>query len=748
MKKIVVVAIGNYVPRQCGIATFNKDLLESLIKNDLIKKAKVEAYVVAVDDPNQTYDYPEVVQHTIRQDHQRDYLKAVKFVNYSNADICILQHEYGIYGGESGVYILSLIHRLEIPMIVVLHTVLKNPSYNEKTIVQEIARKAKKIVVMSKIALDFLTKEYKISRKKIIIIEHGVPAFDFLNKNNFKKRLNLKGKKSLLTFGLLSKDKGIETVINALSKVVPHHPKIIYIILGKTHPSVVKMFGEEYRNFLKRLVRKNNLQEHVYFYDRYVTNEELFSYLVATDIYITPYLNKAQITSGTLSYAIGAGATVISTPYWHARELLAEGRGRLYDFGDSNGLAEILNDLLDNPVELREISKIAYHYGRKTIWPKAGLQYFELISDTLKSQKVIKRVEKKSLINPLVLPDFSLAYIERLTDETGILQHAIYTVPNLKEGYCLDDNSRALLMSVMAYRQKKLGQSLIFIPLYLRFIHYMQNDDGNFKNFLSFDRRYLDEIGSEDSFGRTIWALGYLIRFSPNDAYFQVAKEIFSKSCPNFNNLDSLRGMAFTVIGISHYLHYSPGDTKIIDILIKLTGKIIKRYEDEKSEDWSWFESKITYANGIMPLALFHSYEIIEDKKSLTVAIETMKYLEKITFTQGYLSLIGNENWHEKGKEPSRYAQQPIDAMSMVLMAYQAYFIIKDPVYLNLIFTYFMWFLGENDLDIPLYDFETGGCCDGLEQYGVNRNQGAESSLSYLIAHLTVLLAYENGNSR
>lgn len=742
MKTFKIACIGNYVPRHCGIATFTRDMVEAMVRNTIKKDLRAEAYVVAMNDLNQTYDYPEVVTYTIRQDHQRDYLAAVKYINYSEADICLLQHEFGIFGGDDGIYILSLIQRLRIPLVVTFHTVLEKPSYNQKVIVQKIAKKADKIVVMSNLAIDFLTDIYQVPKEKIQLIEHGVPDFSYMQRKEYKKLLKLENRKSLLTFGLLSKDKGIETVINALPRVIAKHPDILYIVLGRTHPAVLRVSGEEYRIYLERLVEKSHIRDNVYFYDRYVSNEELFGYLNATDVYITPYLNKAQITSGTLSYAIGAGAAVVSTPYWHARELLAEGRGMLYNFGDSEALADILIRLFDNPAQLKELREKAYRAGSKTLWPEIGARYLELLSASI-PLAVNGESKDEAIINPLVLPEFKLDHILRLTDKTGILQHATYGIPDFKEGYCLDDNARALLMTVMAYRQKKSMEALELIPIYLSYINYMQNNDGTFKNFLTYSRQFTEEVGSGDSFGRTIWALGYLLRFPPKDAYFQMAHAVFAKASPHFEKLTSLRGSASTIIGICHYLRRFPTDEGMNRILLQMTDKIVNQYRQERSGDWHWFEPKLSYDNAVIPLALFHSVEITRAEDTLQVAKESMEFLEKLCFKNGYLSLVGNEHWYERGGEQPRFAQQPIDAMAMVQLAYQASMVTADPRYIQLMSTSFMWFLGENEMGIPLYDFETDGCFDGLEHHGVNKNQGTESTLAYLISHLTVLLAHE-----
>ncbi len=736
-----ITYIATYPPRECGIGTFTSNLFKSMLRQNQPDEQTNEGFVVALNDNELTYKYPEEVKVTIRQDHQEDYLKAVKYINLSGADVCILQHEFGIFGGQSGVYILPLLHRLEIPLIVTLHTILKTPSYNEKAVLKEICKMAHKIVVMSHKAVEFLVNIYDVPKEKIALIEHGVPDIHFSPEKS-KKEFKLEKKKVLLTFGFIGRSKGIETVIKALPEVVKKYPEVIYIVLGKTHPNVLRHSGEEYRIFLLRLVKNLHLENHIVFLNEFIDEQELFKYLYACDIYITPYLNEAQITSGTLSYAVGVGAAVLSTPYWHAAELLAHERGQLFNFNDSDDLAVTLTELLDNPEELRKLKNNAGEYGKKITWPKTGEKYLALTQKIMKDECPVL-TKKEAEPDLLILPPFSLAHINRLTDDTGIIQHAKFGIPNLKEGYCLDDNSRALLMVLMAYQQIKDVRALELSPIYLSYIHYLQNSDGTFRNFLSFNRNLLDEIGSEDSFGRTIWALGYLLANAPNDAYYQTGKLIFFNAAPNFEKLKSIRGIANTMIGICYYLKSNPSDDSMTERLRNLAKVLIKHYKENQTADWNWFESLLAYDNGILPLALLHSVEILNDDKITEVAIESMNFLTTHTLKDNYLSIIGNEKWYKKEGERSVFAQQPIDAMAMVLMYHQAYFVTKDKDYLNKLYTSFLWFLGENDLRMSLYDFETKGCCDGFESYGVNRNQGAESSLAYLISHLTVLQAYE-----
>lgn len=736
-----IAYISTYAPRECGIGAFTKDLFDSMIKNVPAEKETWDSLVVAIDDRPESYSYPDEVKFKIRQEQQEDYIEAARFINLSGADVCVLEHEFGIYGGQSGVYILPLLHKLEIPLIVTLHTVLKTPSYNEKAILTQIGERATKIIVMSNKAIEFLTTVYDIPADKITLIEHGVPDVRFEH-HSAKQDLKLASKNVLLTFGFIGRNKGIETVIKALPAVVKQYPNTVYIILGKTHPAVLRGSGEEYRIFLSHLVKKSQLEKNVIFLNMFINQKDLFQYLYASDIYITPYLNEAQITSGTLSYAVGAGSAVISTPYWHAAELLHQGRGRLFDFNDSDGLSDILLELLSNPETRQELRNKAYAYGREMTWPKIGIKYRDLVQQVVQ-QQLEKIPHPDIFLEPLILPPFELDHIRRMTDDAGIIQHAKFGIPNLKEGYCLDDNARALLMVLMAYKQKKHTKALELLPVYLSYIHYMQRDDGRFRNFLGFNRTFLDEVGSEDSFGRAMWALGYLLGNAPNDAYYQFGKELFFEAAPNFENLQSIRSIANTIIGMCYYLKNNTNDNEMTERLRKMVNILIDEYKKNRTDDWHWFESLLAYDNAMLPLALLHAVHFLNDESVTNVAMESMHFLATLTLKKGYLSVIGNETWYVKDEAPSMFAQQPLDVMATVRMFYQAFRLTKEKAYLDKLYISFMWFLGENDLRMSLYDFETKGCCDGLERGGINRNQGAESTLAYLIAHLTVLEASE-----
>ena len=739
-----IAYISTYPPRECGLATFNQNLIKAINANFTNQHLSETSVVIAMnnsDDVNE-YKYPSEVKFVIRQNVQADYNAAADFINESDVDACILQHEFGIYGGESGIYVLPFLNKIEKPIISILHTILNSPTFLQKAIIREVAKRSSKVVVMGKRAVEFLTDIYQVPKEKIQVIQHGVPDLEAPIINPVREIPSLKGKKILLTFGLISRNKGLETVVKALPKIIEKHPDAVYVVLGNTHPGIVKNSGEEYREYLKQLAVDLNVSDHLVFLNRFVEEEELINYLTAADIYITPYFNEAQITSGTLSYAVGAGAAVVSTPYWHAQELLDDNRGRLFNFKDNVGLAEIVNQLLDHPDKLNALKNNAYQYGLQLRWPIIGKSYIGIAEKAINhpdySEKILRQI-----IDPSLMPAFELDYVKRLTDDTGIFQHAKYGIPNRKEGYCLDDNSRALIMALMAYQNNNDVEALDLLPVYLSYIHDMQLENGNFRNFLSFSRQFLDEEGTDDSFGRTIWSLGYLINAAPNRSYAEFGYELFFKAVPHFKNLTHLRGICNTITGLSYYLRTHPYDERILNELNILTDKLISAYHGTKGEDWHWFENQMTYDNAIFPLALFHAAEITGNPEVKQVAHESLLYLEKLTFNLNSCTPIGNDGWHVRGREGAMpiYDQQAIEIMAMVLMYFQAYIVTRESEYLKKMFSTYLWFLGENSLRIPLYDSETKGCADGLQPGGVNRNQGAESTLAYLISHLAVLQA-------
>ena len=737
-----IAYISTYPPRECGLATFNQNLVNALGLNPSYDAKN--SFIVAMnesDDLNE-HAYPNEVKFIIRQQNQQDYIEAADFINNSDIDTCIIEHEFGIYGGNSGVFLLSLLNRLKKPFITILHTVLKEPNFMQQTIIKEIAVKSSKVVVMSKKAVLFLTSIYQIPKSSIKLIEHGVPDLEPILNNDVAESDLFKNRKVLFTFGLISRNKGLETVIKALPSIASKHPDVLYVILGNTHPGVVKHNGEEYRDSLKALAEELGVEQNIAFVNKFVSEEQLHQYLTACYLYITPYLNEAQITSGTLSYAVGAGAAVVSTPYWHAQELLADNRGKLFDFKNHEQLSNIVNSLLDDDSKHQQLKSNAYNYGLNLRWPAIGDIYLKVLTEAFNNGKKPSR-KIPPVIDVESMPVLNLNHIELLTDDTGIIQHAKFGIPNLKEGYCIDDNARALILSLMAYDQDKNQKALKLMPRYLSFIQYMQREDGNFRNFLSFNRNYLDEVGSEDSFGRTIWSLGYLICIGPNNSYREFGKELFSNSVPHFKNLKYLRAVANTVIGVSYYLCAHPGDELLLKEINQLAETLTSSYNKNKDGNWHWFEDILTYDNAILPLALLNHYEATGNKESYRIAMESVEFLNSFSFENGYLNPVGNDGWMKKhGKNPI-YDQQALETMAMVLLYSKTFEITKDDKYLNLMQISYEWFLGKNSLHIPLYDFETNGCADGLQFNSVNRNQGAESTLAYFISHLAVLKTAE-----
>lgn len=735
-----IAYIASYFPRECGIATFTEHLIRAISGGQ--DSTAPEVSVIAMNDEGQTYEYPPEVTFTIRQQHMQDYLDAADHVNESGVDFVMVQHEFGIFGGESGVYLLPFLHRLKVPYLVTFHTVLKESSFMQRMVVKEIAQHAAKVIVMSNLAINFLVNLYDIEEDKVLMIPHGVPDFEKLTIDAAILPKVLRERKVLFTFGLLSRNKGIETVIQALPAIISKHPEVLYVVAGKTHPGVLRHSGEEYRDYLRSLITELGLEDHVMFIDKFLTEDDLFAYLVHSDIYITPYLNEAQITSGTLTYAMGAGAAVLSTPYWYAKELLAEDRGRLFGFSQHEELGRIIIELLDNPKMLEGLRERSLNFGKELQWSRMGARYRQVARRRL-SNPPPAILPVRNLPEPSMLPHLNLTHVRRLTDDTGIIQHAKFGIPNLKEGYCLDDNARALMMALMVNQHRPGKEIMDMLPIYLSFIHYMQLPDGNFRNFLSFSRQYLDEVGSEDSFGRTIWALGYLIRFAPNNSYREFAQEMFHSAIRHFKDLEHLRGRANAIIGVCHYLHYHPSDERLYVALQTLIQPLMDAWAKNSNEEWQWFEKDMTYDNGILPLALLHAAEITGNETWKEIGLQSLIFLENLTMNHGYFTPVGNEGWHCEGGDCPLFDQQAIETMAMVLLYQQAHVITGDKVYLQRMYTCYKWFLGDNALRLSLYDPETHGCCDGLETRGLNRNQGAESTLAYFISHLSVLKACE-----
>lgn len=725
-----IAYISTYPPKLCGIATFTQDLLHGIAKNQTI-----EQHIFAMVDDEDDYNFSDEVIYKIRRNEIEDYLNAANYINDQGYDFVIIEHEYGIFGGNSGMFILSLVKTIHCRLLVNLHTILERPSNDEYTILMELARIASRLIVMSKYAVNILKKVYHIDHEKIIYIPHGVPEFTTTH-TEAREKLQLQDKKVILTFGFIGRNKGIELVIQSLPQVIQEHPNILYIIAGKTHPNVLKHSGEEYREYLEGLVEKYQLQPYVQFINSYVDTQHLTDLLSACDVYITPYVNEAQITSGTLSYAIGAGAAVISTPYWHAKDLLANQRGILTPFKDKVKLADTINQLFSDPQLLEYYCTNAKNFGNELTWRKIGYHYVQLFLQ-LKQEKFKPIAEHRFSIDKM--PEFDLMHINRLTNHVGIIQHAKYATPNYFEGYCLDDNARALLLELIAYQQKGLKITDLHLSTYLAYIFYAQREDGWFHNFMNFQNQFLEERGSEDSFGRTIWALGYMFKATPVISHYEIAQEIFFKAKSHFLTIQSNRAIAYVMLGICNYLKSNANDDEMIELLREMALKLANEYQACHTDDWHWFEENITYDNAILPLALIRSCEFLNDHTCYNIGVKTFEFLDQYVFYKNHLTVIGNNEWFSKSSQKPNYiGQQPIDVCSMVLLYSEMYAVTKKPLYKEKMYASFEWFFGKNDLNVSLYDIDSRGCCDGLEQYGINRNQGAESTICFWLAYLCV----------
>jgi glycosyltransferase involved in cell wall biosynthesis len=741
-----VVLIGNYSPRQCGIATFTTDLVEALST----EAPDINCWAVAMNDRPEGYAYPEKVRFEINQNKLTDYSIASEFLNINQIDIVCVQHEYGIFGGPAGSHLLKLLGELRMPIVTTLHTVLKDPAPEYLEVMRTISDLSDKLVVMSRKAVDFLKDIYAVPEEKIAFIHHGIPDTPFMDPNFYKDQFGVEGKKVLLTFGLLSPNKGIETALQALPSVAKKHPDVTYIILGATHPHILKAHGDEYRISLQQLVRKLSISDHVVFQNRFVTLKELCEFLGTADIYLTPYLEEAQITSGSLAYAMGTGKAVISTPYWYAAEMLAEGRGSIVPFKSPDAMAEQIIDLLDNHVQRHTIRKKAYTFCRDAIWKEVSRRYLEVFSEVKLNRSRHPRprhlyIDHVKSVTKFELPEMKLDHLKTLTDDTGILQHATHTIPDRTHGYCTDDNARALLVAVMG-RKYLPADSMCLDSLgsqYLSFLLYAFNvEEGRFRNFMTYSRQWTEEVGSEDAHGRALWALGKSVAFLDNPGQLAMSTALFKQALKAVEHFNSPRAIAFALVGIHGYLQKFSGDSEVRRVREILAVKLFNQFENNVSEDWPWLESTLNYANGKLPHALLLSGQWMQHNDMIDMGLRSLKWLISIQTEDSHFVPIGNNGWYEQGGPKARFDQQPVEAHAMIEACVEAFNLTRDRTWIDNAVICFNWFLGHNDLNMSLYDPKTGGCRDGLMADGINQNEGAESSLAWLLSLMTMQKLY------
>jgi glycosyltransferase involved in cell wall biosynthesis len=741
-----IAFVGNYLPRQCGIATFTTDLCAALAT----EYGSGRLFAIPVNDPGSSYEYPEQVRLELEQEDIASYERAAEFLNFNGNDLVCLQHEYGIYGGVAGRHILTLLRKLKMPVVTTLHTVLREPDANQRAVLEEIARLSDRVVVMSEQAAQFLREVYKVPDEKIDIIPHGVPDFQFMDPNYFKDRFGAEGKSVLLTFGLLAPNKGIENVIRALPGILSKHPNVVYIVSGATHPQLRRQEGERYRAELQALAVQLGVASNVMLLNRFVSAEELVEQVGAADIYITPYLQEAQIVSGTLAIALGAGKAIISTPYWHAKELLADKRGVIVPFENPDAIREAVIQLLDHDGERHAMRKRAYLHSRETIWPNAARKYMASFQRARFERSLHPRAAQKddgAANAPESLPALNPAHMLKMTDDTGILQHAIFSIPNPSEGYTTDDNARALIVSALLDEHPADRRDLDYPHLshrYLAFLWLAFNaDTGRFRNFLGYDRRWLEDVGSDDSHGRALWSLGEVLGHSRDAGLRGAAGRLFEAAVPATLTFTSPRAWAFCILGMQAYLDWFPGDRAVQAVRNILANRLLDIYERSHSATWKWFEKSLSYSNARLSQALILAGWRSDNQRMIEAGMDSLKWLvaEQHLDDAEMFVPIGSNGFFIEGSEKARFDQQPVEACATVSACLEVYRLTEEHQWLEEAQRVFRWFLGKNDLQVSLYDATTGGCRDGLHPDRINQNQGAESTLSFLMALLEMQAA-------
>lgn len=727
--------LGTHMPRQCGIATFSNHLSNAIAA----ERPDIDCFVVAMNDPGRTHVYPPRVRFEIAETDVASYRRAADFLNVNPVDLLSIQHEYGIFGGKAGTHVLALMRELRMPIVTTLHTILSEPSPVHKAVMDEVLALSARVVVMSESGRALLQTVHGTPSEKIDLVPHGIPVIP--SESRSKDRLGVEGKRVILTFGLLSPDKGIESVIDALPAIVERFPDTVYIVLGATHPHVKAKHGETYRLMLESRAKHLGVDGSMIFHDRFVGESELAEFLSAADIYVTPYLKPEQITSGTLAYAVGSGRAVVSTPYHYAKELLAEGRGVLVPWRDSVAIARAVMDLFGNDRERNLMRARAAEYGREMLWPAVARSYVRTFerarvehAGRLRASFQAKTLAKR----PAELPAANLSHLRTMTDDTGLLQHAAFSVPRYEDGYCVDDNARAMLL--VAHLEEAGTEDAAIVDAlgarYLAFVRYAFDTVlGRFRNFLTFDRRWVDELGSDDSHGRTVWALGTVVGRSPETGRRNLASDLFHGALPVVKEMTSPRAWAYALLGIDEYLRAFQGDSNVEAIRDVLANRLLDLYLDVATEEWPWFERTATYCNARLPQALLASGARMRRADMTEAGVRALTWLTEVqTSEHGYFAPVGSNGFYPAGAAMASFDQQPVEACTMVSACLDARRITGDAVWGKHASRALGWFFGENRLNAALYDPSTGGCRDGLHSDRLNENQGAESTLSFLLA--------------
>jgi glycosyltransferase involved in cell wall biosynthesis len=744
-----IAMVGNYLPRRCGIATFTTDLCDAIHQ----EYGEMELLALPVNDREEGYDYPDRVRFELSEDSPASYRQAADFLNFNTIDLVCLQHEYGIFGGSAGGHILELLRRLEMPFVTTLHTVLREPNPEERAVMEEITRLSDRVIVMSQNSADILQEVFHVPIEKIDLIPHGIPDLPFTDPSFYKDAFGTEGKEVLLTFGLLSHNKGIENVIQALPKILARHSNVVYMVSGVTHPHILRREGDKYRIYLQNMAKELGVEANVIFRNRFVSPEELVELIGAADIYITPYKHRGQVVSGTLAYALGAGKAIISTPYLHAIELLNGERGVLVPFDDPGAIAEKTIALLDDETGRHAMRKRAYLYARDMVWSRVAQKYMQsferIYNERLRNPRAtfLAQNTEKALGQ---LPAIKLDHVHRMTDQTGILEHAVFAVPNYPEGYTTDDNARALILAILLEGQGN-ETNLRTADLASRYLSFLwlalDPSTKRFRNCLSYERQWQETEGSEDCHGRALWGLGTVLGKSKNEGWRGAAGRMFELALPAAIEFRSPRANAFTLLGLQEYLESFPGDRAALSASDVLANRLLTAYRSNRSDDWKWFENGLAYSNARLPQALIRAGARAANEGMVSAGLEALDWLVTIQRcdVKGHFVPIGSHGFYSKTSEKARFDQQPVEACAVVSACLQAYHATGKNRWRKEAWSAFNWFLGDNDLQIALYDPATGGCRDGLHPDRANENQGAESTLSFLMALLEMRLLDGDG---
>jgi len=730
-----IAMIGNSMPRRCGIATFTTHLHEAIVKS----APTLCASIVALNDHDKSYQYPSEVEFKINDSRPKDYIDAAAFLNAGKFDAVSLQHEFGIFGGEAGVYIMELLSRLTMPVITTFHTVLSAPSPAQYDIVQRIAEVSGGLVVMTQMACEILSSVYQIDIRKISVIPHGIPDLPIAEEKTAKRKLHFDGRSVILTFGLLSPGKGIEVMIDAMPEILRRCPDAVYVVLGATHPNLVREEGEAYREGLLARTRVLGIENHVVFRDQFVDEKTLLDFIAMCDVYVTPYLNAAQMTSGTLAYSFGLGRAVVSTPYCHARELLADDRGVLVPFGDAGAIGLAIADLLTNPNRRHALGRKAYQYSRSMVWARAARHYITLFEGLVNAQRQIARVRLAALppfVANIRLPQANTQYFLSLCDATGLLQHAVHSVPDRDHGYCVDDNARALILACALPASGNASLPVQSMSHFTAFIQHAWNaGSGRFRNFMSFDRRWLEEVGSEDSHGRTLWALGVCAQGGDTASRREWAAALFAQALPVVIDFIHPRSWAFTLLGLHEYCQAKPKDLGAVSCRQILADRLLSLFKNCQTANWAWFESALTYDNARLSQALIQFGTATGSKPHLDAGLRSLTWLiQQQTAPLGYFRPIGTSGYGKGTRTLRIFDQQPVEATATIAACYAAYQADGEFAWPLAANTAFAWFHGANDLGVVVVDAIDGSCRDGLHPDRANENRGAESVLSSLMA--------------